>query len=199
MKALLMMALALAPLACGTSNASAWPPEKRALLVSAQGVERATAPGKRIAAFRVAALTQDGLDPSRTFSPSSFAGRPFLLEVWATWCRACVAAMPRLHDVHSRYGARIPMLSISVDDDPHDVTTFRTGSGHEMPWLHASVPRTEDQDALFTTLLGAPGIRVTPLYVLVGADGIILASSPDLVPSTMPEHLDRLLGPVAPD
>ncbi|MDI1294442.1 MAG: TlpA disulfide reductase family protein [bacterium] len=46
-----------------------------------------------------------------------FAGRPLLVNLWATWCTPCVAEMPTLDTVAATYGARgLAVLTISQDN-----------------------------------------------------------------------------------
>lgn len=50
--------------------------------------------------------------------PSSigdFAGRPVLLNLWATWCGPCVAEMPTLDALAGREGEALTVLPVSQD------------------------------------------------------------------------------------
>ncbi|MGC4250579.1 MAG: TlpA disulfide reductase family protein [Sphingobium sp.] len=45
-----------------------------------------------------------------------FAGRPMLVNLWATWCAPCVAEMPTLDAVAASYGPKgLAVLTISQD------------------------------------------------------------------------------------
>src|SRR3546814_15549036 len=47
---------------------------------------------------------------------SDFAGRPMLVNLWATWCAPCVAEMPTLDAVAAEYGKQgLAVLTISQD------------------------------------------------------------------------------------
>lgn len=48
---------------------------------------------------------------------ADFAGRPVLLNLWATWCAPCVAEMPTLDALAGRVGDRIAVLTVSEDMD----------------------------------------------------------------------------------
>ncbi len=48
---------------------------------------------------------------------ADFAGRPVLLNLWATWCAPCVAEMPTLDALAGRAGDRIAVLTVSEDMD----------------------------------------------------------------------------------
>jgi thiol-disulfide isomerase/thioredoxin len=46
-----------------------------------------------------------------------FAGRPLLVNLWATWCAPCVAEMPTLDRIAATHGAKgLAVLTISQDN-----------------------------------------------------------------------------------
>jgi thiol-disulfide isomerase/thioredoxin len=48
---------------------------------------------------------------------ADFAGRPVLLNLWATWCGPCVAEMPTLDALAGQAGDRLAVLTVSQDMD----------------------------------------------------------------------------------
>jgi thiol-disulfide isomerase/thioredoxin len=46
---------------------------------------------------------------------SDFAGKPVLLNLWATWCAPCRREMPSLERLQARLGNKITVLAISED------------------------------------------------------------------------------------
>ena len=47
---------------------------------------------------------------------SDFAGRPVLVNFWATWCAPCIAEMPQLDTLAEAYGKdRLQVLTLSQD------------------------------------------------------------------------------------
>lgn len=57
---------------------------------------------------------------------SDFAGKPLLLNLWATWCAPCVKELPTLDKLARRGGVRV--LAISQDSGPHaSVVAFLQG------------------------------------------------------------------------
>lgn len=54
---------------------------------------------------------------------SDYRGRAVVVDFWATWCKPCRASMPHLNQIQERYGARLVVVGISIDDG--DVSTVR--------------------------------------------------------------------------
>jgi thiol-disulfide isomerase/thioredoxin len=48
-------------------------------------------------------------------SLADFAGKPLLLNLWATWCAPCVTEMPTLDALARREGKRLNVLALSQD------------------------------------------------------------------------------------
>jgi thiol-disulfide isomerase/thioredoxin len=42
------------------------------------------------------------------------AGRPALIEFWATWCEQCEALQPQLDEIQARYGDRLSIVAVAV-------------------------------------------------------------------------------------
>ena len=72
----------------------------------------------------------------------SFAGRPMLINLWATWCGPCRLEMPQLIDLYAKFKDRdLVMIGVSVDDTPELIRPFAkefsvtypllVGLGHE--------------------------------------------------------------------
>ena len=60
----------------------------------------------------------DGADASL----QDFAGKPLLVNLWATWCAPCVAEMPTLDAVAAEYKAKgLTVLTISQDSQGESV------------------------------------------------------------------------------
>lgn len=56
---------------------------------------------------------------------ADFEGRVVLLNVWATWCRPCIAEMPSLNALQDRAsGSEFDVLPLSLDRDPAVVQQF---------------------------------------------------------------------------
>lgn len=44
-------------------------------------------------------------------------GHVYVVEFWATWCRPCIAAMPHLSALASKYRDKATVIGVSVDED----------------------------------------------------------------------------------
>jgi thiol-disulfide isomerase/thioredoxin len=50
---------------------------------------------------------------------SEFKGQPVVLDFWATWCTPCLATMPHLDQLQTRYRqSGLVVIGLSVDDQP---------------------------------------------------------------------------------
>jgi thiol-disulfide isomerase/thioredoxin len=57
---------------------------------------------------------------------ADFAGKPVLVNLWATWCAPCVKELPTLDEL-ARRGA-VQVIAVSQDDGPHaSVVAFLQG------------------------------------------------------------------------
>jgi thiol-disulfide isomerase/thioredoxin len=93
-----------------------------------------------------------------------FAGKPLLVNLWATWCAPCVAEMPTLDAIAGDYQAQgLQVLTISQDNQGEkQVAPFfaKRKFTHLKAWL--------DPENRFS--LGY-GTGMLPTTVLYGADG----------------------------
>lgn len=81
---------------------------ERVLPVEADKIDRSHKGQPAIAAtFK----TPDG----ETLSLADFAGKPVLLNLWATWCAPCVAEMPTIDTLAGRLGDKVTVLTVSQD------------------------------------------------------------------------------------
>lgn len=99
----------------------------------------------------------------KTVKLSDLRGKLVLIDFWATFCKPCIEAMPRLKALHAAHAARgFELLSIAMptDDDPRAVL------GANAAGIDAI------DDAAQTTYR----VDRFPTYFLVGKDGTLLCS-----------------------
>ncbi len=61
----------------------------------------------------------------QTVNLEKYAGRPIVINFWATWCGPCRIETPWLVELQDRYRDRgLVVLGISTDDEPEDLRPF---------------------------------------------------------------------------
>jgi thiol-disulfide isomerase/thioredoxin len=120
-------------------------------------------PGKPIAAMALADMH------GRTVPvPTAYAGRPLLINLWASWCGPCVSEMPELQRFSRQQGDNgVQVVGIALDD-PAAVAAFVQRVGVTYPVL-LDTPGPNDAGVR----LGNPA-GVLPYTVLVSRRGVRL-------------------------
>jgi thiol-disulfide isomerase/thioredoxin len=100
---------------------------------------------------------------------SSMRGKPILIEFWATWCRPCTAAFPRLEHLYSQaIGQGVSVVTVDEDEQPEKADAFLAAH------LKSSWPNYHDDGEINRSL---PGDGL-PQFVLIDAKGkIVFATS----------------------
>lgn len=116
----------------------------------------------------IPALRLPRLDGQPVELPKAYAGRPLLINIWASWCGPCIKEMPELDRyARSQGGNGTQVVGIALDN-AEDVGAFlKRVPVHYPILLDAPGPRDSGVQ------LGNPK-GVLPYSVLVGADGRLL-------------------------
>ena len=100
-------------------------------------------------------------DPNRLVSSETFKGKPYLLNVWATWCPSCRAEHAMLLRLAE---AGVPIIGINYKDDRDEALVLLTETGDP---YEANI---YDPDGRLGLDLGVYG---APETFIVDAEGIV--------------------------
>lgn len=117
---------------------------------------------------RIPAISLPDLDGRRIDLPAQFAGRPLLVNLWASWCGPCIREMPELERYAREQGANgVQVVGIALDD-AGAVRAFlqRVPVGYP---IALDTPGPRDAGVRLGNRRG-----VLPYSVLVSADGRLL-------------------------
>ena len=131
------------------------------------------------------------------FSLSDLEGRPVLIDFWASWCPPCLEQHAHVSDAAERYGDRLAVLGILVDDTPENALRWMEQQGATYP----TVREVDDEltDAFWIRATGLPHVA------LLDADRRLvwhqIGASATGIPDRVLARLDSILddaGPTAP-
>lgn len=98
-------------------------------------------------------------------SLASYAGRPLVVNFWASWCPSCVAELTAAFvPVQERFGDDVAFLGLNIQDERSKALALVEETG-------ALFDLAEDPQGILYTELGGLGM---PFTVLVSADGEVL-------------------------
>ncbi len=156
----------------------AWSRVTIAAPTPAGDLEEAPLPGYRAPLFRLASVTGSQIELTE------FAGRPVVLNFWATWCAPCRAEMPDLQRIDQRFRGRAAILGINQGEPPDRVTRFSLELGIAYPLLL-------DQDQAINRLYR---VRALPTTVFIDRHGVVSEVFTGIITeAVIEEKLGRLL------
>jgi cytochrome c biogenesis protein CcmG/thiol:disulfide interchange protein DsbE len=99
-----------------------------------------------------------------TWDSASLAGRPALINVWASWCAPCVTEHPLLLDVARQHAGQLQVVGVLYQDTADAAAAFKAHYG-DGGW-----PDVDDAAGRVAVSLGVTG---PPETFFVDADGIV--------------------------
>jgi thiol-disulfide isomerase/thioredoxin len=94
----------------------------------------------------------------------SFRGEPVLIDIWATWCGPCLAALPKLAEIYKEARDKgLVLLSVDRDEDAKKAVDFLARKNYAWPDFH--------DDGEMEELIGSSGI---PRTLLIDAKGKVV-------------------------
>lgn len=91
------------------------------------------------------------------------AGKPALIEFWATWCEQCEAIQPQLDEIQARHGDRLNVVAVAVGVSQSIRRVKRHLEGHDPGYPYLWDARGGAVRAYNAT--------VTSIVVMLDADG----------------------------
>lgn len=95
---------------------------------------------------------------------ADFAGRPILVDFWATWCGPCHIQTRVLEPLVAEYRDRVAFLTVSMGEEPDTVRNFYRG---QLPPYPVLLDPTDELSTRF-------GIHALPTILVIGRDGKVV-------------------------
>jgi thiol-disulfide isomerase/thioredoxin len=122
--------------------------------------------GTNLASHQAPAVTFKPPD-GRAFTLKSLAGKPVLVEFWATWCAPCLEAMPSIEKLYPKLAAEgVTVLTVDEDNEPETAANFLRE--HHSDWTNV-----HDEDGDMGSAFPGNGI---PEFVVIDRHGMIVGS-----------------------
>ena len=119
------------------------------------------------------------------------SGHVYVIDMWSTWCKACITSMPALHDLESKYDEGVTFVAMDVwEMEPARVPKFMETSGEFMPAYVAmdSIPAGKEANEGHTSMafLGtSENITIPKTYLIDQKGRIAWVGHPDKLGSSL--------------
>lgn len=70
----------------------------------------------------------------RMIAPADLAGRPVLVEIWATWCPPCRSTLAWLGELKKQHGDHLLIVTLAIESDESAVRKIANDSGLPLFW-----------------------------------------------------------------
>jgi thiol-disulfide isomerase/thioredoxin len=104
------------------------------VLAGKQDAARAQSPSPKSEEVReLPSITLTDLE-GWTLTRADLAGRPVLVELWATWCPPCRSTLAWLGELKKKHGDRLVIVTIAIDSDEANVRKIAAESKAPIVW-----------------------------------------------------------------
>ena len=111
---------------------------------------------------------------------SNFAGKPIVLNFWASWCGPCQMEMPDFEEMYKQYGEEVQFVMVNMTDGAQETldsaSQFITEKGYTFPVYYD----TKMEGAYFYSVYSLP------MTCFIDVEGNVAASSRGMI------HRDNL-------
>lgn len=118
---------------------------------------------ERVLVPDISVLDMDG----NTVNLSDFAGKPVIMNFWASWCPPCKAEMPDFETLYGEYGDEVVFMMINATDGARETQQLAKDYIAEQGY---TFPVYFDLD---TVAVKSYGISAFPTTLLVDKDGYL--------------------------
>lgn len=134
------------------------------------------------------AFTASILDEDQRLTHRDLAGKPVLLDFWATWCTPCRTSMPALDSLAREYEGEVLFYAVNAQNEPRrSIRKFRDD-------LNLSLPIVTDANPLMQTFR----IERLPTTVLLNSEGKVAFSHSGVADNrVLRREIDRVLAQAA--
>ena len=94
---------------------------------------------------------------------SDMAGKPIVLNFWATWCGACNSEMPAFDAMYKKYGDDVCFMMINNGESKSQISAYITSNGYSFPVY---------LDTTYEAII-AYGTRYLPTSVFIDKNGVV--------------------------
>lgn len=106
---------------------------------------------------------------------SDFAGKPVVLNFWASWCGPCQMEMPDFEEMYKTHGEEVQFLMVNLTDGSQETvdsaTQFITEKGYTFPVYYD----TKMEGAYYY------GVSSIPMTYFIDADGYIVGRNTGMI------------------
>ncbi len=110
------------------------------------------------------------LDGKGELTLSALKGHPVLVDLWASWCGPCKAALPKVLVLHQEFsGKGLQVVSVTLDTPKGKEAAQKEVDALKLPWVQGW-----DSQAFAGPVAKAYNVQAIPTYILVDAQGLLV-------------------------
>jgi thiol-disulfide isomerase/thioredoxin len=103
------------------------------------------------------------LDCKGTIDTATYAGKPYIVTFWASWCGPCKKEMPLLQQAYTTHDGALPVVGVAYQDPESDSRKFAADHG-------ITFPIARDDGVRYAEAFGVTNV---PMTFFVDAQGVV--------------------------